>query len=415
MRSSLRTGFTSVSSYWLRLSRFAANSWSGVAFSGIKLDRLYPSVGMKKPGEHLRTNFGRYPFVFDIDRMMEQERQTIMREVEKADLNSLHPPDDENALIHNLIGQYLAHEGYVETAKAFAKDVHDQQQSLSSEPQPFQIPNSEDDIHAFNRQKIRKSILDGDIDKALKFTNSFYPHVLEEERNRDIHFRLRCRKFIEMMRRYTELSAATASPTTVTKSVDSLGSNGHVEDADDMIGGREPTDTQMELDDQLHREASKGLEPPPTDDIDMDASQELPPKASFMKQNDLLNQALTYGRELQSTFGGDTRQHIKKQLSDIFAIMAYINPTESVVGQLLDPQGRVQIAEEVNGAILGKHGHLHLFHSVPANKPIVSLGKPPSAALEKLCAQTEALLDETATKTGGSTAFINVRKDFLQA
>ena len=313
---------------------------------------------MKKPGEHLRINFGRYPFVFDIDRTMEQERQTIMSEIRKADVTNLHPPDDENALIHNLVGQYLAHEGYVETAKAFAKDVHEQHQSIASEPQPFQIPDSEDDIHAFNRQKIRKSILDGDIDKALKYTNSFYPHVLEEERNKDIHFRLRCRKFIEMMRRYTELSAATSSPTTVTKSVDSLESNGHAYGADDIADGEdEPTDTQMELDDQLHREASKGLEPHPADDVDMDASQELPPKGAFMKQEDLLHQALAYGQELQLTFGNDPRQQIKKQLSDIFAIMAYQNPGESVVGPLLDPRGRVQIAEEVNGAILGMHSY----------------------------------------------------------
>ena len=44
----------------------------------------------------------------------------------------------------------------------------------------------------------------------------------------------------------------------------------------------------------------------------------------------------------------------------------------------------------------------------------VSLGKPSSAALERVCAQTEAFLDETAAKNGGATAFINVRKDFLQ-
>ena len=309
---------------------------------------------MKKPGEHLRTNFGRYPFVFDIDQMMDRERQIIVSEVEKADLSSLHSPDDENALIHNLIGQYLAHEGYVETAKAFARDVHDQHQSLSSEPQPLQLPDAEDDIHAFNRQKIRKSILDGDIDKALKYTNSFYPHVLQDERNKDIHFRLRCRKFIEMMRQYTELSATTSSPTTLTKSIDSLESNGHAEEPDDATDRQHPPDTQMELDDQLHREASKGLEPPASDDVDMDASQDLPPKGSFIKPNDLPTQAIAYGQELQSTFGGDPRPQIKKQLSDIFALMAYANPTESVVGQLLDPQGRVQIAEEVNGAILGK-------------------------------------------------------------
>jgi hypothetical protein len=44
----------------------------------------------------------------------------------------------------------------------------------------------------------------------------------------------------------------------------------------------------------------------------------------------------------------------------------------------------------------------------------VSLGKPPSAALEKLCAQTEALLDEVGTKTGGASTLVNVRADFLQ-
>lgn len=373
---------------------------------------------MKKPGEHLRVNFGRSPFVFDIDRRMANSRQLVMDDIREGNgVDDLHPPDDEDALVHNLIGQYLAHEGYVETAKAFARDVHDRQQSLSSEPKPFQLPDSEDDIHAFNRQKIRKSILDGDIDKALKFTNSFYPHVLEEERNRDIHFRLRCRKFIEMMRRYTELSAVAPAPTTVTKSVPSVGSHGHEDTAiedDDAADGEDPPDTQMELDDQLHREASKGLEPPATDDVDMDASQELPDKSTALKQNDLLSQALTYGQELQSTFGADPRPQIKKQLSDIFAIMAYPNPAESVVGPLLDPQGRVRIAEEVNGTILGKlDTSLHSSVDQPDLVP-VSLGKPPSAALEKVCSETEALLDETAAKTGGAAALINVRKDFLQ-
>lgn len=45
----------------------------------------------------------------------------------------------------------------------------------------------------------------------------------------------------------------------------------------------------------------------------------------------------------------------------------------------------------------------------------VSLGKPSSAALEKLSAQTEALLDEVAGKTGGAAAFVSVQQDILQA
>lgn len=309
---------------------------------------------MKKPGEHLRVNFGRSPFVFDINQTMEQERQIVMRDISQADVSTLHRPIDESALIHNLIGQYLAHEGYVETAKEFAKEVQEQNQSKTGQPQSFPVPNSDDDIHAFNRQKIRRSILDGDIDKALKYTNTFYPHVLDDDKNKDIHFRLRCRKFIEMMRRYAELSPATTSPAAATTSASSISKHGRASTDNDRNGTREVGDTQMELDELLHREASRGPESTPSEDVDMDASQELPSKASALRQNDLLSQALAYGQELQSTFGGDVRPQIKKQLSDVFAIMAYTNPTESVVGSLLDPKGRVQIAEEVNGAILGE-------------------------------------------------------------
>ncbi len=322
---------------------------------------------MKKGGDHIRVNFGQSPFVFDIDRMMDAERSRTMSDITTVDVQNLHPPDSESDLIHNLIGQYLAHEGYIGTAKAFAEDVNEQQQSLSSDAKLLHLPNAEDDVHAANRQKIRKAILDGDIDKALKFTNCFYPHVLEDDRNRSIHFRLRCRKFIEMTRRCTELSAAaSSSPTTVTKSVESLGSNGHTEnggiDVEDIPDQQqEPLDTQMELDDQLHREASKSLIP--SEDVDMDASQELPSKLTSLKHDELQTQTIAYGQELQATFGNDSRLQTRKQLNEIFAIMAYTNPSESVVGPLLDPRGRVQIAEDLNSAILGMFYRAHVLDS----------------------------------------------------
>ena len=41
----------------------------GPAFRDVKLDKLYPSVGMKKPHEALKVNFGQTPFVFDIESM----------------------------------------------------------------------------------------------------------------------------------------------------------------------------------------------------------------------------------------------------------------------------------------------------------------------------------------------------------
>jgi Ran-binding protein 9/10 len=45
------------------------NTTKGTAFREIK-GKLYPSVGMKKAGEHVRVNFGQSPFIFDIDGMM---------------------------------------------------------------------------------------------------------------------------------------------------------------------------------------------------------------------------------------------------------------------------------------------------------------------------------------------------------
>jgi hypothetical protein len=50
------------------------NASKGTAFREIK-GKLYPSVGMKKAGEHVRVNFGQSPFIFDIDGMMSASTQ----------------------------------------------------------------------------------------------------------------------------------------------------------------------------------------------------------------------------------------------------------------------------------------------------------------------------------------------------
>lgn len=52
----------------------------------------------------------------------------------------------------------------------------------------------------------------------------------------------------------------------------------------------------------------------------------------------------------------------------------------------------------------------------------MSLGKPSSAALERVCAQTEVFLDAVAARGGGEggsggggqAGFVNVREDFLR-
>jgi hypothetical protein len=318
------------------------NHFTGTAFTGLKNVELYPSIGVKKSGEHLRANFGRNRFAFDIDGMMAEERKRVRDQLNQADVSLLHPPDDENTLIQKLVGQYLAHEGYVETSKAFASDVRDRAKSLAAPSSEAPSLGGEDDVHTMNRQKIRRAILDGEIDKALKYTHSFYPLVLQDKRNEGIYFQLCCRKFVEMMRKYSELQVAGTS--------DSGNSNGHSHE--------DNFDNQMELDDQLNRESMKPNNQQPLgaeEDVDMETStSSLPSKSGLMKANDYLTAALTYGQELQAEFGGDTRPAVKEKLREVFAIMAYVDPRESIVGGLLDKRGRVGIAEGVNGAILGK-------------------------------------------------------------
>ena len=276
--------------------------------------------------------------------MMAEERRYIRNQINKADVKSLHPPDDENTLIQKLVSQYLAHEGYVETSKAFAADVRTRAESFAATGSELPPLGCDDDVQTMNRQKIRRAILDGDIDKALKYTHSFFPQVLQDKRNEDVYFQLRCRKFVEMMRRYAELQSGSAPS--------EIGHNGH-------STSDETFDNQMELDDQLNRESTKQNNQPQQqlseEDVDMDTpTASLPTKATQMTSADYLTTALVYGQELQAEFGSDDRPEVKEQLRQLFAIVAYVDPRDSVVGEMLDKRGRVGIAEGINGAILGE-------------------------------------------------------------
>ncbi len=150
-------------------------------------------------------------------------------------------------------------------------------------------------------------MLEGDIDKALKQTKAFYPQVIKE--NEPVHFRLRCRKFIEMIRREAELKMTGTDR------------RGH--------GPQQA----MEIDDM---EMEDG----------MDSSHE---------SRSLVEEAITYGQNLYAEYSDDPRNEVRKALDDIFSLIAYENPLkEKEVAHLLDRKGRVAVAEELNSAILRK-------------------------------------------------------------
>ena len=42
----------------------------GNAFIDLKIIRIFPSIGMKRPGAQIAVNFGQEPFMYDINGMM---------------------------------------------------------------------------------------------------------------------------------------------------------------------------------------------------------------------------------------------------------------------------------------------------------------------------------------------------------
>ncbi|CAJ2502920.1 Uu.00g103140.m01.CDS01 [Anthostomella pinea] len=321
----------------------------GVAFRDIK-GKLYPAVGVKKTGEHIRVNFGQSPFYYDIDKVMRDEQETIKDAISRTSIKRLmSPPINETDLIQQLVLQFLQHDGYVESARAFAREIQNEQQALRINPDvPIAGVNIKDDDDAHNRQRIRRAILEGDIDKALKLTRTFYPQVLDD--NHGVYFRLRCRKFIEMVRKSAESS-----------SVVNKRSNGH-------YGDDNPN--EMDVDEN-------GF----SDSMEEDA---IDPQAD---EDDLIE----YGQALEAEFKDDPRREIRRTLNDVFALLAYTNPLEvKEIAPLLDRKGRVVVAEELNSAILS------------------SLGKSSRSALENLYGQTSVFLDYLR-EDGGPGSLVTIQ------
>ena len=82
------------------------------------------------------------------------EQEKILQEIDAADTSQLEPGMGETDLIQALVLQFLQHDGYVETARAFAEDLRVQRQALSLDPEAKVAGiNIKDDEDANNRQR----------------------------------------------------------------------------------------------------------------------------------------------------------------------------------------------------------------------------------------------------------------------
>jgi len=75
---------------------------------------------------------------------------------------------------------------------------------------------------------------------------------------------------------------------------------------------------------------------------------------SMVQQQTLMTEALQYGQELQAEFRDNISKEEQQTLDQTFALIAYPDARDSSLAHLLETDGRNSVAEELNGAILGK-------------------------------------------------------------
>jgi hypothetical protein len=178
-------------------------------------------------------------------------------------------------------------------------------------------------------------VLEGNIDHAMTYTEAYYPTVLRD--NEQVYFRLRCRKFIEMIRKEAELNML----------LEERRSRGRVGDDDngdeDMLEvGATTTNNNNHL---------NGGDNDNDMDMPMTESEDNPDTPAGLSK--LSQEALAYGMELRAEFKSDPRRETARQLDEIFSLIAYPNPLKvKEVAHLLDGTGRVAVAEELNSAVL---------------------------------------------------------------
>lgn len=251
------------------------------------------------------------------------------------------------------------------------------------------------------------------METAINLTDRFFPDAFYTKSNGDILFRLKCRKWIELIRRSNDLSRPIDRRKSRTYSTASNGNGFRFRRTKGAVDDVFDQDMELDEDEEDAAQDHKG-----SFQNGMDGNvygEDI--EADHAKGTQLLKEAIEYGTELMRDYGHGYQREVgpreARHLTDIFSLIAYDDAKESVHGHLLDPAGRVVVAEELNSAILGML-YLQLqpifrLHRTLLTVQIVSLGRSSSAALERLYKQTEALIAELS-QDGGPAAFVNLQE-----
>jgi hypothetical protein len=334
----------------------------------------------------------------------------IKKEEEEGGVGGDMVGDEGKGPINQLVLSYLSHHGYAKTARAFqaqcerrgglgvggsrigsgvvaipvlepVPQVHDDidvdmdmDLSSPSKPPSTLLPPSTStptfdgcgpgmhhtDIEL--RTRIVNSVISGDIDTALQETARWHPKVLEREEGLML-FKLRCRKFVELILEAAELKKRMR------------GGEGGAGGGVGGGGGEEGWVDGMDIDDSGidERDGDDGVM---TNGFGSSTSSAIPIKAkrkqsrasgsdwfpssstsasaAAAQYESALTSAITYGQTLQSDYKTDSRPEVRAIFNRTFGVVAYEDPLEAggEAAEVAGHEARILLATELNQDIL---------------------------------------------------------------
>ncbi|KAL4069318.1 hypothetical protein J3A83DRAFT_4359253 [Scleroderma citrinum] len=422
----------------------------GTVFDNVGKDGdIFPAVGLSHIGESIRANFGQESFKYDIEDHVHQQRNQTWAKIQSFPLkwpSESKPSDgtepvplsvsDESVKIpiNELVLTYLSHHGYARTARAFEVGCN-VRGGLISSSSPKTMPAAtsstlaEDYVMVANetattawpshkpskslvsddieiRTHIVHSVIAGDIDTALMETEMHFPAVLEADAGIML-FKLRCRKFVELVLEAAELKKkmrAEECGMSIDPAIydDAHYSNGVKSFADGM---------DMDVDDEEHpgigmrnltnsNTSNSHIDIPPAISRKSSPSTSAPANLAAetaIQYGTALEKAVMYGQELEADY--KHRSEVRAIFKRTSVIMAYYDPLEAGgdAAEVAGQSARVTLATELNQAILQ------------------SQGRPAQPLLDKLYRQTAVCLTQLALIGNGSAAFADMQKELLDA
>jgi len=352
---------------------------AGCVFDNVGKDcDLYPAVGLCHPGESVRANFGHQPFRFDIEDHVLQQRNAIWARIQSApwtppvvggdskDLTAASTSNTDTHVkshINDLVLAYLLHHGYARTARAFEAQssargglkssstfasssttrVLDHDQIMDMDDVPKTAPAYMDDIDI--RTRIAHAVLAGDIDTALSDTQTHFPRALDADTGL-LLFKLRCRKFVELVLEAAELKKRMRAEEAEMK-IEADGDHKRTLDGMGM-----DVDDDVDVSDAGGMNGYGGGSPIEHKHKASFTSYSQPNLSGAARYGSALEDAVAYGQELQSDY--KDRPEVRAIFKRTSVIVAFEDPlgaggdAAEVAGQA----ARVELATEVNQAIL---------------------------------------------------------------